>query len=161
MYTIRQGMTHTMATALLSLTVVAGTIAIAAPQDTARPPAGEPSSQRDTGVYNSTKDVGMRRRLQPDHAMPMKCQGMQDCDRQMQQMHLSMLQSGDVDRNFAEMMIRHHEHGIEMARAQAKNGKDVALRQQAQKILESQQKELAELERWMQSQQPAGAPKSR
>lgn len=98
------------------------------------------------------------------HAMPMKCEGMQDCDRKMQQMHLSMLKTGEVDRNFAEMMVRHHEHGIEMARAQAANGKDAALRQQAQKILESQQKELAELRRWMQQKpgtRQSGPPSTR
>lgn len=68
----------------------------------------------------------------------------------MQEMQ-SMKMTGDIDRDFATMMKHHHQSGIEMARVQARIGKDPELRQQAQKIMESQKKEIAELDRWLQS----------
>ena len=63
----------------------------------------------------------------------------------------SMKMTGDIDRDFATMMKHHHQSGIEMAQVQARNGKDPEMRQQAQKIIESQKKEMAELDRWLQS----------
>ena len=63
----------------------------------------------------------------------------------------SMQMTGDVDKDFAMMMKHHHQSGIEMAQVQASEGKDPELKQQAQKIIESQKKEMAELDRWMKS----------
>jgi len=68
----------------------------------------------------------------------------------MQEMQ-SMKMTGDIDRDFAMMMKHHHQSGIEMARLQARNGKDPEMRQQAQKIMDSQKKEMAELDRWLQA----------
>lgn len=67
--------------------------------------------------------------------------------KQMQQMTMT----GDVDRDFATMMKHHHQGGIEMAQVQARDGKDPEMRQQAQKIIEAQKKEIAELDRWLQT----------
>lgn len=66
----------------------------------------------------------------------------------MQEMQ-SMQMTGDLDKDFAMMMKHHHESGIEMARVQARNGKDPELRRQAQKSMEAQKKELAELDQWL------------
>lgn len=68
----------------------------------------------------------------------------------MQEMQ-AMKMTGDIDRDFATMMKHHHQSGIEMAQVQARNGKDPELRQQAQKIIEAQKKEIAELDRWLQA----------
>ena len=68
----------------------------------------------------------------------------------MQEMQ-SMKMTGDIDRDFATMMKHHHQSGIEMAQVQARNGKDPEMRQQAQKIIEAQKKEIAELDRWLQA----------
>lgn len=73
----------------------------------------------------------------------------------MQQMQ-SMPMTGDVDKDFAMMMKHHHQSGIDMAQIEARNGNDPELRQQAQKIIESQKKEMAELDKWTQSKGAAG-----
>jgi hypothetical protein len=51
--------------------------------------------------------------------------------------------SGDVDRDFVNMMIPHHQGGIDMAIAQLRYGKNEQLRRLAQEIIVSQQQEIA------------------
>ena len=68
----------------------------------------------------------------------------------MKDMH-SMQMTGDVDKDFAMMMKHHHQSGIEMARVQVRDGKDPELKRQAQKIIDGQTKEMADLDRWLQS----------
>lgn len=68
----------------------------------------------------------------------------------------SMQMTGDVDRDFAMMMKHHHQSGIEMAQVQVREGKDPELKKQAQQIIDGQKKEMAELDRWMQSKGQAG-----
>lgn len=63
----------------------------------------------------------------------------------------SMQMTGDVDKDFAMMMKHHHQSGIEMAQVQVREGKDPELKKQAQKIIDGQKKEIAELDRWMQA----------
>ena len=77
------------------------------------------------------------------------------------QMHESMMQgmkemqsmkmSGDQDRDFAMMMKKHHEDGIKMAQIELDRGKDPKMKEMARKIIESQKKEAAEFEKWLQS----------
>ena len=69
----------------------------------------------------------------------------------------SMQMTGDVDKDFAMMMKHHHQSGIEMAQVQVREGKDPELKKQAQKIIDGQKKEIADLDRWMQTK---GASKS-
>jgi len=68
----------------------------------------------------------------------------------MKQMQ-SMQMTGDVDKDFAMMMKHHHQSGIEMARVEVVEGKDPELKKQAQQILDGQKKEMAQLDRWLQS----------
>lgn len=51
--------------------------------------------------------------------------------------------TGDVDRDFVEMMIPHHQGGIDMALAVLKYGKNEQLRRLAQEIIVTQQQEIA------------------
>ncbi|MFZ0268154.1 DUF305 domain-containing protein, partial [Caulobacter sp.] len=51
--------------------------------------------------------------------------------------------SGDVDRDFVNMMIPHHQGGIDMAIAQLRYGKNEQLRRLAQEIIVAQQQEIA------------------
>lgn len=73
----------------------------------------------------------------------------------MKDMH-SMQMTGDVDKDFAMMMKHHHQSGVEMAQIQVREGKDPELKKQAQKIIDGQTKEMAELDRWMQSKGQSG-----
>ena len=76
-----------------------------------------------------------------------------------QQMHESMMSgmekmqgmrsSGDVDKDFAMMMRMHHQQGVEMAKVEAQQGKSAELKAMAQKIIKDQEKEIAQLDKWL------------
>jgi uncharacterized protein (DUF305 family) len=51
--------------------------------------------------------------------------------------------SGDADRDFARMMIPHHQGAIDMAIAELRYGKDKRLKRLAQEIIVEQQQEIA------------------
>ena len=50
--------------------------------------------------------------------------------------------SGDVDRDFAAMMIPHHQGAIDMALAELRHGRDERLRRIAQEIVVEQRQEI-------------------
>src|SRR6266404_6606392 len=51
--------------------------------------------------------------------------------------------SGDVDQDFAAMMIPHHQGAIDMAQAELRHGHNEQLRRIAQEIIVDQQQEIA------------------
>jgi Domain of unknown function (DUF305) len=51
--------------------------------------------------------------------------------------------SGDVDRDFVQMMVPHHQGAIDMAKAVLKHGRNELLRRMAQEIIVTQQQEIA------------------
>lgn len=51
--------------------------------------------------------------------------------------------TGDVDRDFVEMMVPHHQGAIDMAKAVLRYGKNEQLRRLAQEIIVTQQQEIA------------------
>jgi uncharacterized protein (DUF305 family) len=61
--------------------------------------------------------------------------------------HEQMLKGmmGMTDAMFVPMMIKHHQHGIEMARLEEERGSSSSLKALAAKVRQSQEKELAEL----------------
>jgi len=63
----------------------------------------------------------------------------------MQQMMTAMdgTPTGDVDADFAAMMIPHHKGAIAMAQAELKAGRNEQLRRLAQEIIITQQQEIA------------------
>jgi uncharacterized protein (DUF305 family) len=66
--------------------------------------------------------------------------------------------SGDVDRDFAAMMIPHHQGAIDMARAELRYGRNEPLRRLAQGIIVEQQQEIAAMRLAVaQSLPPSGA----
>jgi Cu/Ag efflux protein CusF len=56
--------------------------------------------------------------------------------------------TGDPDRDFATVLIAHHEDLIFLAKTQLEHGGDRQMRQLAQKILDEQQKQISELKEW-------------
>ncbi len=67
----------------------------------------------------------------------------------MHQKMSSMQMTGDHDHDFAMMMRSHHQAGIDMAKAQLKNGKDPQMQAMAKKIISDQTKEIKKLDQWM------------
>lgn len=57
--------------------------------------------------------------------------------------------SGDADRDFAMMMIAHHQGALDMANVELQYGKDPELRAKAQKIIDDQSAEIDTLQRWL------------
>jgi uncharacterized protein (DUF305 family) len=55
---------------------------------------------------------------------------------------------GDVDHDFAAMMIPHHGGAIDMAKAELAYGKDPVMRRMAQEILVEQQSEIDAMNLW-------------
>ena len=64
----------------------------------------------------------------------------------MMKMH-EMKPTGDADKDFAHMMEHHHEQAVKMTQTYLKGAKDPQLKAWAEKSLQNQQKELAELQK--------------
>lgn len=63
--------------------------------------------------------------------------------------------SGNADRDFAAMMIPHHQGAVEMAEAELRFGHDLALRRLAQGIVVEQQQEIAVMRQALAALPPA------
>ena len=65
----------------------------------------------------------------------------------MKKMMMDMMikPSGDVDRDFVEMMVPHHQGAVDMAKAELKYGHNEQLRQLARGIVVNQQHEITEM----------------
>lgn len=61
---------------------------------------------------------------------------------------MKMPMTGDVDRDFAAMMVMHHQQAIRMADIELRSGHSAALKAMAQKMKDAQQKEITELSKY-------------
>ena len=57
--------------------------------------------------------------------------------------------TGDVDHDFASMMIPHHQGAIDMAEVELKSGHDPEMRRLAQDIIQAQKVEIAQMHAWL------------
>lgn len=68
----------------------------------------------------------------------------------MNNMNMDMSHTGSVDQQFAQMMIPHHQGAIDMSKAYLKTGAhEEKLKTMANKIIADQQKEIGELQAWL------------
>jgi uncharacterized protein (DUF305 family) len=65
--------------------------------------------------------------------------------------------SGDVDRDFVDMMVPHHQGAIDMAEAVLRYGHNEAIRRMAQEIIVTQQEEITAMRRAVGEPAPASA----
>lgn len=61
----------------------------------------------------------------------------------------AMAMTGNIDKDFAMMMIPHHESAIKMSEDEISHGKNLQLKQMAQKIIDDQAREIKELQTWL------------
>ncbi|MEM5312514.1 DUF305 domain-containing protein [Paraburkholderia sp. JHI869] len=66
--------------------------------------------------------------------------------------------SGDIDRDFAAVMIPHHQGAIDMALAELRYGSNEQLRRIAQEIIVEQQQEIAAMRFALGQQLPPSVP---
>lgn len=75
----------------------------------------------------------------------------------MEQMNRAMSaapMTGDPDHDFMAMMIPHHQGAIDMAKTELRYGKSKAVRRLARSIIAAQEREIADMRRWL----AAGSP---
>lgn len=87
-------------------------------------------------------------------------QFMAENDAAMVRMHAAMdiQPTGDIDRDFAAMMIPHHQGGIDMAVAVLRHSRNDQIRRLAQEIIVEQQQEIAALRLAVGEPPPASYP---
>ncbi len=82
---------------------------------------------------------------------------MNDATKRMHaEMHVPF--TGDADRDFARLMIPHHQGAIDMAIVELRFGKDERLKRLAQEIIVSQQQEIAVMHLALGDALPPGSP---
>jgi uncharacterized protein (DUF305 family) len=69
----------------------------------------------------------------------------------MKKMHEAMMMdyAGDPDVHFIRSMIPHHQGAIDMAEVELRYGKDPEARALAERIIEAQKAEIAEMNGWL------------
>ncbi len=99
---------------------------------------------------------GKEQQMLRDFIKSYKPSGMKHGEGDMQKSMAGMMESmkgmemsGNVDKDFATMMISHHTDGIVMAKMQVKNGMSDKLKQIAQKEIADQQKDINEFKSWL------------
>jgi uncharacterized protein (DUF305 family) len=84
-------------------------------------------------------------------------QAMKESTERMDNGMKSASMKGDVDHDFATMMIPHHQGAIDMAKAELLYGKNPVMRRLAEEILVDQQSEIQAMQLWL-SKQPTTTP---
>ncbi len=64
--------------------------------------------------------------------------------------------TGNVDHDFASMMIPHHQGAIDMAKGELMYGKDPVMRRLAQEIIVDQKSEIDVMNLWLKKNAEAG-----
>src|ERR1700740_1589935 len=72
----------------------------------------------------------------------------------------SVPMNGDVDHDFATMMMPHHQGAIDMAKAELLYGKNPVMKRLAEAIVQDKQSEIQAMQLWL-SKQPTTTPAAR
>ena len=92
----------------------------------------------------------------PSPEMPFLTENSNAMDRMMAGMNIKA--TGDVDADFAAMMIPHHQGAIDMALAELRYGRNEQLRRIAQEIIVDQQQEIVAMRLALAQPLPPSAP---
>jgi len=98
------------------------------------------------------EEIGMLR----DIIQNFKASGMKHGEGALQKIHSEMKtatggmqMTGSIDKDYATMMVPHHESAVKMFKAQLTNGMNDKLKQMAKKGIADQTKEIAEFKAWL------------
>ncbi|MES2874311.1 MAG: DUF305 domain-containing protein [Bacteroidota bacterium] len=81
-------------------------------------------------------------------SMEFNSQMMKEMDKNAKQADLQVI-NGDIDHDFAILMIGHHHAAIENSRLELIYGHDVSMKSMAQKIIDAQLTEIKDLQEWL------------
>jgi uncharacterized protein (DUF305 family) len=107
------------------------------------------STSNDAHQHGSSDTTGHQSHGSTDQSMMSLMSGMMDSMN-------ALKPSGNTDRDFAALMKAHHVGAIEMARLEAENGRDAQIRQMAKKMVDDQQREVAQFTDVLSGQQAQG-----
>jgi uncharacterized protein (DUF305 family) len=110
--------------------------------------AAAPDARAQTGTTTETTRTTTKTTTQQAAPMTPAMRGYHTAMRKMRQDMPHRL-TGDPDIDFARHMVPHHQAAIDMARVEAEHGKDPALKEMAQKMIEAQSREVGQLEAWL------------
>ena len=94
----------------------------------------------------------------PDHSQEQPFLSENDAAMNKMMADMTIKPSGDVDRDFVEMMVPHHQGAIDMAKAELKYGHNEQLRRIAQEIIVTQQQEIPVMRLAVGEQLPPSVP---
>jgi len=60
-----------------------------------------------------------------------------------------MKMTGNIDKDFATMMISHHEDAVKMSKDELSHGMNASLKEMAKKGIDEQAKEITEFKNWL------------
>jgi uncharacterized protein (DUF305 family) len=103
-------------------------------------------------ITSQTEEIGMLR----ETIKNFKASGMKHGEGALQKTHSEMKtamsgmqMAGTTDKDFATMMISHHESAVKMFKAELANGMNDKLKQMAKKGIADQTKEIGEFKTWL------------
>ena len=101
-----------------------------------------------TSDAGTSGDMAMSMDHEMDQAHMDLMAGMEETNQQM----MSAMMIEDIDVAFVCGMIPHHQAAINMARAELKHGDNQKAKDMAQKIIDSQEQEIAEMIAWLENE---------
>jgi uncharacterized protein (DUF305 family) len=138
--------TITKTIAALAITAVAG---VAYAQTSHQGHGSMPmSGTMPMGTMDPTAMQKMMQDMMPSPNDPASTKDFKAAD--MQMMHnMNVPYTGNPDVDFRTHMIPHHQGAVEMAKVALKHAKDPETTKMAQKIIDDQEKEIAEMQDWL------------
>ncbi|MFP5517290.1 MAG: DUF305 domain-containing protein [Alphaproteobacteria bacterium] len=132
-----------LASCAAALALIAGTALAQPANPSANQSVGQPGHDRMQG-HAMPSDQLPQDQLTRDPASQAYMDGMRRMNRDMRKP-----MTGDADQDFARMMLSHHRGAVDMAKVLLQYGKDPELRAFAQKIVDDQTREIAQLQDWL------------